>query len=288
MQPAIRKISSPENYNLIFFSAMTDLKVCLFPQEIVWNSKEQNLDRLEKTLAKVHPATDLIILPETFSTGCPYGDKENLRLLAERNSGPTIERLKALSARFGIAIAGSFLADTGGLLCNRAFFIEPSGDESFADKRHLFSMAGEDKLLSPGSRRLKVRYRGWEIAMVVCYDLRFPVWCRNAGNDYDLLIAVANWPESRVEAWKKLLMARAIENEAYVCGVDCRGVDIKGISYDGSSLAIDFKGNDISLPDPEGDALVYASLSLEKLRKFREKFPAFRDADSFELNIQPS
>lgn len=259
------------------------LNICLFPQTIVWGDRQQNLDTLESMLLRMHPATDLLILPETFSTGCPYGDKEEVRPLAERNSGPTVERLKSLAARHGVAIAGSFLADTGGLLANRAFFIEPSGDEVFADKKHLFTMAGEDRILSAGNRRLKVRFRGWEIAMVVCYDLRFPVWCRNVGNEYDLLIAVANWPVARVDAWEKLLMARAIENEAYVCGVDCKGIDSKGIEYDGSSMAIDFKGKDISVEDPEGKGFLYASLSLDKLRQFRDKFPAFRDADAFRL-----
>ncbi|MCM1490991.1 MAG: nitrilase family protein [Muribaculum sp.] len=259
------------------------LNVCLYPQEIVWCDKEKNMSNLEKVLESVHPATDLLILPETFSTGCPYGDKEEVRALAERNSGATIDTLKRLAHRHGIAIAGSFLADTGGLLANRAFFIEPSGEEYFADKKHLFTMAGEDKILSAGNKRLKVRYMGWEIAMVVCYDIRFPAWCRNVGNEYDLLIAVANWPVARIDAWKKLLMARAIENEAYVCGVDCRGCDSKGIEYDGTSLAIDYKGNDISVADPEGNGLVYASLSHDRLRAFREKFPAYLDADQFSL-----
>lgn len=259
------------------------LNVCLFPQTIVWGDRQHNFDTLESMMLRMHPATDLLILPETFSTGCPYGDKEEVRTLAERNSGPTVERLKSLAARHGVAIAGSFLADTGGLLANRAFFIEPSGDEVFADKKHLFTMAGEDKILSAGNRRLKVRFRGWEIAMVVCYDLRFPVWCRNTDNDYDLLIAVANWPVARVNAWKKLLMARAIENEAYVCGVDCKGTDPKGFEYDGSSMAIDFKGDDISVADPEGNDLIYATLSLDKLHRFRTKFPAYLDADPFTL-----
>lgn len=259
------------------------LNVCLFPQTIVWGDRQHNLDTLESMMLRMHPATDLLILPETFSTGCPYGDKEEVRPLAERNSGPTVERLKSLAARHGVAIAGSFLADTGGLLANRAFFIEPSGDEVFADKKHLFTMAGEDKILSAGNRRLKVRFRGWEISMVVCYDLRFPVWCRNTDNDYDLLIAVANWPVARVNAWKKLLMARAIENEAYVCGVDCKGTDPKGFEYDGSSMAIDFKGDDISVADPEGNDLIYATLSLDKLHRFRTKFPAYLDADPFTL-----
>lgn len=265
---------------------MADLKICLFPQTLVWNDKERNLKNLEDAMPNIHPATDLLILPETFSTGCPYGDKEEVRPLAERNSGATVELLKALAHKYNIAIAGSFLADTGGLLANRAFFIEPSGDEYFADKRHLFSMAGEDRILSPGDKRLKVRFRGWNIAMAVCYDVRFPVWCRNVDNEYDLLIAVANWPVARIEAWKKLLMARAIENEAYVCGVDCKGSDTKGIDYDGSSMAIDFKGNDISVADPEGRDFLYATLSIERLRDFRRKFPAYLDADPFHLDIK--
>lgn len=259
------------------------LNVCLFPMVIEWCDKEHNLSKLERMLAFVHPATDLLILPETFSTGCPYGDKEEVRPLAERNSGETIEKLKGFAKKYGFAIAGSFLADTGGLLANRAFFIEPSGEEYFADKKHLFSMAGEDKILSAGNKRMKVRYRGWEISMVVCYDIRFPVWCRNKDKEYDLMIAVANWPMARVEAWRKLLMARAIENEAYVCGVDCKGSDSKGIEYDGCSMAIDYKGNDISVCDPDGNGLVYATLSHEKLERFRQKFPAFRDADPFAL-----
>lgn len=255
----------------------------MFPMTVTWGDKEKNFTTLEKSLEFMHPATDLLILPETFSTGCPYGDKEEVRLLAERNSGATIERLKILASKYGIAISGSFLADTGGLLANRAFFIEPSGEEYFADKKHLFTMAGEDKILSAGNQRLKVRFRGWEIAMVVCYDIRFPVWCRNVNNEYDLMIAVANWPIPRVDAWNKLLLARAIENEAYVCGVDCKGTDSKGIVYDGSSMAIDYKGQDISVADPEGKGFIYAVLSLDKLRNFRSKFPAFLDADPFKL-----
>lgn len=260
-----------------------ELKVCLFPMEIVWDDKEKNFSILEEALEKVHPETDLIILPETFSTGFPSGcDKDYVRTLAERNTQESIDRLKTFASRHNIAIAGSFIANSGGSLYNRAFFIEPSGEETFADKKHLFTMAGEDKVFSSGHDRLKVRYRGWEIAMIVCYDIRFPVWCRNKNNEYDLLIAVANWPEVRVDAWNKLLVARAIENEAYVCGVDCKGTDPKGFVYDGSSMAIDFKGKDITVAGPD-DNLLYATLSKEKLERFREKFPAWKDADNFSL-----
>lgn len=251
--------------------------------EIAWNDKEKNFSLLEETLEKTHPETDLIILPETFSTGFPAGEeKETVRELSERNTQGTIDRLKELARHYNIAIAGSFIANSGGSLYNRAFFIEPSGEETFADKRHLFTMAGEDKVFSPGHDRLKVRYRGWNIAMIVCYDIRFPAWCRNVNNEYDLLIAVANWPDVRVDAWNKLLFARAIENEAYVCGVDCKGEDPKGFIYDGSSMALDFKGKDITAKVEE-TGLLYATLSKEKLTRFREKFPAWKDADRFQI-----
>lgn len=297
----------------------TDLHVALFPQTIFWGDKQRNFETVRRLCAALHPDTDLLILPETFSTGFPAGDKESIRPLGERNTGPTIDFVKEMAARYNVAIAGSFIADTGGSLYNRAFFIEPSGEETFADKKHLFTMAGEHKSFSHGYDRMAVRYRGWNIAMVVCYDIRFPVWCRNVDCGYDLLIAVANWPKVRVNAWNQLLIARAIENEAYVCGVDCSGTDANGFEYDGSSMAIDFKGKSIGVQGPaielpaarpvpacdnydllhpataEADAdasaaapmlnppVVYANLSLEKLNAFRTKFPAWRDADPFRL-----
>lgn len=250
---------------------------------ITWDDKSANMEALRDILKRVHPETDLLILPETFSTGFPVGkDKEAVRPIAERNTGETIDMIKALAAEYHLAIAGSFIADSGGSLYNRAFFIEPSGDEYFGDKHHLFSMAGEDKVFSRGYQRLKVRYRGWNMAMVICYDIRFPVWCRNVVNEYDALLVVANWPEVRVDAWNKLLPARAIENEAYVCGVNCQGTDTSGYKYDGSSAAIDYKGRDIGVADND-NGLIYATLSRERLDNFRAKFPAWSDADPFKL-----
>ncbi len=260
----------------------TDLHICLVPMNITWGDKAKNLDTLAAIMEKVHPDTDLVVLPETFSTGFPAGmDKEAIRGMAERNTGATIDFVKALAHRHNVAIAGSFVADSGGSLYNRAFFIEPNGEETFADKRHLFTMAGEHESFSRGHGRLKVRFRGWNISMIVCYDVRFPVWCRNVRTEYDLLLAVANWPTVRVDAWNKLLVARAIENEAYVCGVDCAGTDPGGFEYDGSSMAIDFKGKDVTVKGADG--LLYASLSLEKLERFRAKFPAWQDADPFTI-----
>ncbi len=271
---------------------MKNLNVCLCPMKISWEDKEHNLETLAQIAGRVHPDTDLLILPETFSTGFPSGDKEHIRPMAERLSGNTVMTLRKLATKYNMAIAGSFIADVGGSLCNRAFFIEPGDEETYADKRHLFTMAGEDKSFSRGYDRLRVRFRGWNISMIVCYDVRFPVWCRNKGNEYDLLIAVANWPIARVDAWNKLLIARAIENEAYVCGVNCQGTDLNGFQYNGSSMAIDFKGKEMisyaaemeGADNIEEAPLLYTSLSLEKLERFREKFPAWRDADRFEIN----
>lgn len=261
-----------------------NLNVCLFPMELKWEDKKHNFKSLELACAEIHPDTDLLVLPETFSTGFPSGvDKEHIRGLAERNTESTIDFLKYLAHKHNIAIAGSFIANSGGLLYNRAFFIEPSGEETFADKRHLFTMAGENLSFSRGRDRMLVRFRGWNIAMAVCYDVRFPVWCRNVDNEYDLLIAVANWPKVRSDAWVQLLKARAIENEAYVLGVNCRGVDLAGFEYGGESPAVDFKGKEIGVRAELDSRYVYASLSREKLDRFREKFPAFRDADRFRL-----
>lgn len=262
----------------------SNLNVCLFSMPIKWEDKSHNLSTVKSAVSRLHPGTDLLVLPEMFSTGFVTGDKEHLRTLAERNSGETIDFLKNLSQDSGVAIAGSFIADTGGSLFNRAFFIETSGDVFFGDKRHLFTMAGEHKVFSKGDSRLNIRFRGWNISMVVCYDIRFPVWCRNVGNEYDLLLAVANWPVPRVDAWKQLLKARAIENLAYVCGVNCQGEDNNGFQYDGSSLAFDFKGKDITMTN-EDSPLRYASLSYDKLMAFRNKFPAWNDADKFIISI---
>lgn len=260
------------------------LHVCLLPVQINWGEKSANLEMLQSSLSGVHPATDMVILPEMFSTGfITDKEKDYIASLAEDNEGETISLLKRLAEEHNFAIAGSFIAsDSEERLYNRAFFVEPCGDVVFADKKHLFTMAREDDIFTAGSERLSVRYRGWNIAMIVCYDVRFPVWCRNVDNGYDLLIAVANWPVARVDAWDQLLRARAIENEAYVCGVNCRGTDFRGNEYDGLSRAYDFKGKEKVTVDPK-NGFIYTSLSLEKLNKFREKFPAWRDADKFTL-----
>lgn len=259
------------------------LNVAMVPLNIKWGDKQSNLETVEKIFHDIHPQTDLIILPETFSTGFPVGeDSSNIGKIAESVSGETIKILTDLSEKYNVAIAGSFIAKDGDSLYNRGFIIEPSGEINYSDKYHLFTIAGEHKIFTKGNKRLRVRFRGWNIALIICYDLRFPVWCRNVNNEYDLLIVVANWPEQRADAWQKLLYARAIENQAYVCGVDCNGIDNEGNKYNGCSLAIDYKGKDISVK-VDDERILYASLDLNKLKSFREKFAAWQDADRFQL-----
>lgn len=252
--------------------------------EIMWGDKEKNLETLRAIFDKVHPETDLVVLPETFSTGFPSSDmQKNIAAFAEENEGQTISLLKQLSAAHNVAIAGSFIAKDGEKLLNRSFFLEPGGDEYFSAKRHLFSPGGEDKIFTPGEKRLNVRFRGWNISMIVCYDLRFPVWCRNRKNEYDLLIAIANWPVSRIDTWDTLLKARAMENSAYVCGVNCRGIDDLGGDYNGSSHVFNYKGKDLAT-DISEDGLLYAGLSMQRLENYRAKFPSWKDADDFTLD----
>ena len=260
------------------------LKLCLVPMEILWGDKEKNLQTLEDIFTRIHPETDLVVLPETFSTGFPSSEmQEEIIKFAEPKDGPTFSLLRKLSISHNLAIAGSIIAKEENELFNRSFFLEPSGEEYFSAKKHLFTPGGEDKIFSPGSKRLAVRYRGWNISMIVCYDLRFPVWCRNRRNEYDLLIAIANWPVSRIDTWDTLLKARALENSAYVCGVNCRGIDNLGGDYNGSSHVFNYKGKDIAV-DVSDDGLLYAGLSMQRLQNFRDKFPAWKDADDFHFD----
>lgn len=261
------------------------LKLCLAPMEIIWGDKDKNLQNLEELFNHIHPETDLVVLPETFSTGFPSSEMQNkIREYAETNQERTITLIKELSKKQNLAVAGSFIAKSDDKLFNRSFFIEPSGDEYYSAKRHLFTPGGEDKIFEREGKRLNVRFRGWNISMVVCYDLRFPVWCRNRNNEYDLLIAISNWPVSRIDTWDTLLKARAMENSAYVCGVNCRGIDDLGGDYNGSSHVFNYKGKDLAV-EVNNDGLLYAGLSMQRLIHYREKFPSWKDADDFNIHL---
>lgn len=264
---------------------VSDLRVTLLPMPIEWGRKEKNLRALQEAITLLPSDTDLLVLPETFSTGFPSGQERNeIRLLAESMEGDTLKQLKSISASRGCAIAGSFICHDEGRLLNRGFFIRPDGNIDFADKRHLFTMGGEDRIFSRGHSRLTVSYRGWRISLAICYDLRFPVWLRNnPAEPYDLLLVVANWPSVRRDAWEKLIYARAIENAAYVAAVDCLGTDPTGHFYDGTSIVADYKGKALEafsarVPD-EGFHALSCVLSKQRLDDFRRSFPVLDDAD---------
>lgn len=260
-----------------------NLRIALIEDNVAWADKHANLEQLSRNLQNVSDGTDIVVLPELFTTGFMVDD--NARELAERNTGDTMRYLRDLSRYYNVAFAGSFLASTASQLYNRAFFIEPNDDEIFYDKRHLFTMSGEQYVYNRGVTDAPIfRFRGMNIKLIVCYDLRFPVFCRNVNNSYDVLLVVANWPKVRLNAWKTLLQARAIENECYVCGVNRCGTDPKGLEYAlGGSWIIDYKGKVIGQRGTS--PIIEADLSPADLARFREKFPAWHDADNFSLEI---
>lgn len=257
------------------------LRISMVQSHIIWEDIEENICYYGELLRRLKGKTDLAVLPELFTTGLSLRAKE----LAEPNSGKTIVEMKKYAKAYNLAITGSFMAFDDGKYYNRAFFITPDGQEYYYDKRHLFSMAGEDNCFSPGTKRLIVDYRGWKICLMVCYDLRFPVWSRNVENEYDLLIYVANWAESRKKVWKALLQARAIENMCFVCGVNRIGVDAREFKYHGGSLIFSPKGKKLFGAKEKEELIITGVLKREDLEKLRVKFPAWMDADKFEIKI---
>lgn len=265
---------------------MSPLRISILQTDIAWENKQDNLRRLRENLEKLRGATEIVALPETFSTGFSM----NTDRLAEPVSGETITTLRQWAAEYQIAITGSYIAcekDAKDPQCtshyNRAFFLTPEGDAYYYDKRHLFRMGNESEHFTPGNCRPIFSYRGWNIRLLVCYDLRFPVWSRNVNNEYDLLIYVASWPVPRRKVWDILLQARALENISYVCGVNRMGTDGNNQSYNGGSVIYSPKGELLAgVPDyEEGSAT--AILELSTLREFRKKFPAWKDADAFSI-----
>lgn len=256
------------------------MKVTLFQDTIAWADKKANFQRVEACLKELAGTTDLVVLPEMFSTGFCVDRME----LAETMQEKTVALLKRWAVDYGVALCGSFMATEGGRYYNRAFFVYPTGELLTADKRHLFAPGGEGRIFSAGDRRLLVRYKDFNICVLVCYDLRFPVWSRNVENAYDLLLYVANWPESRIKAWNVLLEARAIENQAYVCGVNRIGTDGDGIRYTGHSKLINAKGQEISALLANHTHIETVDISKEELEEFRHKFPAWKDADRFDIS----
>jgi omega-amidase len=255
------------------------MRISLIQDTIAWADKAANLQKVGEQLAALAGQTDLVVLPEMFTTGFCTDDLH----LAETMDGETVKILRAWAVKYQLAIAGSFIATENNKVYNRAFFVFPSGEMETAGKRHLFTMGGEHNHFSAGEKRMIVNYCGFNICLLVCYDVRFPVWARNVNNEYDLLVYVANFPERRIADWDILLQARAIENQTYVCGVNRVGVDGLGIAYNGHSMLLDCKAIPL-LAFPENETSIQtAELTLESLQRYRQKFAVWRDADGFEI-----
>jgi len=261
------------------------MKICAIPSDITYADVENNLISTAHQLNQVENDTDIVVLPELFTTAF-IPDTKTIEKIAETNDGHTVDTLKRWAQYFGFAIAGSFLATDGkGHYFNRAFFIEPMGDATFCDKRHLFPLSTENTSLTPGSKLPQtIRFRGWNIRLIVCFDLRFPVWTRNCPDDmYDLLIVPSNWPVSRIKPYKLLLSARAIENQIYTIGANRTGSDKYGDYAAGMTSVFDNFGEDIRETRRNGH--VYALLDLATLKDGRERFPAYRASDRFSIDL---
>jgi predicted amidohydrolase len=258
------------------------LRVTMIQTALAWQDPAANRAVFASHFRGLVGHTDLIVLPEMFTTGFSM-DAERL---AETMDGPTVEWMREEAAALGCAITGSLIVRDGGRHYNRMVWVAPDGGLQHYDKRHLFRMAGEQEHYAAGARRVTVEYKGWRICPLVCYDLRFPVWSRNRG-DYDLLLYVANWPARRSLAWKTLLRARAIENVAYVVGVNRIGSDGNGASYSGDSVAVDFLGQPLA-GDRGGDFAETAVLDRDLLQSWRKSFPVHLDADDFRIGAAGS
>lgn len=257
---------------------MDPLRISLVQYDIIWEDPYSNRLKLDQLLAPLRGKTDLVLLPEMFTTGFSM----NARELAENMDGKTLKWMQMQASSIGAALAGSVIIGENNHFYNRFVFVTPNGEIYTYDKRHLFSVGGEDQYFTPGNKKNVIRYNGWNIALFICYDLRFPVWSRTSG-EADLMLFTANWPENRKNVWKTLIKARAIENQLYTAGVNRTGRDGSGVAYFGGSAVIDPKGKKITrLPD-RSDMVVTTSLSMEELLRFRAKFPVSRDADPFKI-----
>lgn len=256
------------------------LTLACFQQDILWENPEGNRRLVEESFADCPDGTDILIVPETFSTGF----SDTMAALAEEPGGPTLQWARALAARHDALFVGTWTVKENGLVYNRLHYVYPDGSYGTYDKGHTFRASSEASQIARGRRRVTFEWRGWRIKPAVCYDLRFPIWLRQDANalplDYDLLLVCANWPATRHEAWSTLLRARAIENLCYVAGVNRAGADGTGIPYSGDSAVVDFKGFALAAATPGCQELITATLDAEALDRFRERWPFYLDKDT--------
>jgi predicted amidohydrolase len=260
---------------------MQDINVTIVQADLLWEDVNGNLDHMDALLTGLQPnETDVVILPEMFNSGFTM----NPAVVAESPLGHTYEWMLQTAYRLQALMIGSFVVQESGKYYNRLHAVAPEGLSATYDKKHLFRMGKENEYYSAGSQKTIITFRDWRILPLICYDLRFPIWSRNRIQDdarrYDLLIYVANWPQRRAAHWHRLLLARAIENQAYVAGVNRVGTDGKGISHVGPSLVADF-GGDTLIYTENTEAVLTTRLSGAKLVQYRTDFPAWQDADGF-------
>lgn len=262
------------------------IKIAAVPLDIVWADREANLKKVGEYLEKMETDTDLVVLPELFTTSFT-ADPAVMADLAEGDDGPTMLQIKQWAAKYGRAIAGSYLhvdkaADGTPLYYNRGFIITPEGDDVFYPKRHLFCLSPEAKVFTAGKVLPPVlHYKGWKISIIICYDLRFPVWDRCQCDGYEMMLVPANWPDARGYAWEHLLIGRAIENQAVYVGANRSGSDDFGI-YGLTAHIYDAMG----MPSGElRDGIVYATINLSDIHKARRRLPAGHDADRFTISL---
>ena len=253
------------------------MRITTIQAKLAWEDKSKNLGHFDQLLKPLKGKTDLIILPEMFTTGFTM----NPQPIAERMNGPSIQWIQKQAKELNAAICGSLVISEGNNYYNRLIWAQPDGVLLRYDKRHLFTLAGEDAVYTSGNTKLTLDYKGWKICPQICYDLRFPVWSRNCEN-YNLLIYVANWPKSRSEHWKALLRARAIENQCYLAGVNRVGIDKNGLVYQGDTMIIDYSGVVLS-HEVNREAISTIDLNKENLDQFRKKYNFLADRDHFSL-----
>ena len=253
------------------------MKIALIQSELLWENPIANRNHFEEKINGIDEDIDLIVLPEMFTSGFTMKPE----VVAETMQGETVTWLQSLAKAKNTAITGSTVITDNGNFYNRLLFVFPSGEIQFYDKRHLFTLAGEDVIYTAGNDKLIIEYKGWKICPLICYDLRFPVFSRNTV-EYDVLIYVANWPKTRITAWDALLKARAIENMSYTVGVNRTGDDNNKLEYNGHSQVVDFLGNYILNPiETKGTFIV--ELNKTELLVARKKFNFLNDQDRFEL-----
>lgn len=258
---------------------MQDLNITIVQADLHWENADKNLSMFSEKIAAIQEHTDLIVLPEMFSTGFTMNNKA----MAESMKGKAIGWMKKMAKEKKCVVTGSVIIEENGNYFNRLVWMRADGSMETYDKRHLFRYANEQDHYSAGNKKLIVDLNGWKICPLVCYDLRFPVWIRNQNKEYDVVLFVANWPERRNHPWKTLLMARAMENQAYVVGVNRIGNDGNNIYHSGDSAVINFKGEIISTTKPHEASVETVTLSAKDLIEWRKTFPAWMDADKFQV-----